>query len=80
MNNYQTKTNALIFGASRGIGLGFVRALLEKQNVNIYATYRRRNLSAELLSLETTHHQVLHCLAVDVTKEDQIANLANYIQ
>ncbi|BBA79194.1 SDR family dehydrogenase/reductase [cyanobacterium endosymbiont of Rhopalodia gibberula] len=80
MNNYQTKTNALIFGASRGIGLGFVKALLEKQDVNIYATYRRRNVSTELLSLETTHPQALHCLAVDVTKEDQIANLSDYIQ
>jgi NAD(P)-dependent dehydrogenase (short-subunit alcohol dehydrogenase family) len=80
MNNYQTKTNALIFGASRGIGLGFVKALLEKQDVNIYATYRRTNLSTELLSLETIHYQALHCLAVDVTKEDQIANLSDYIQ
>jgi NAD(P)-dependent dehydrogenase (short-subunit alcohol dehydrogenase family) len=80
MNNYQTKTNALIFGASRGIGLGFVKALLKKQDVNIYATYRRKNLSTELFSLETTHHQALHCLAVDVTKEDQIVKLSDYIQ
>ena len=80
MNNYYTQTNALIFGASRGIGLGFVKALLKKENINIYATYRRRNIAAELLSLQNTHPQVLHCLAVDITKEDQIANLSDYIQ
>ena len=80
MNDYRTQTNVLIFGASRGIGLGFVKALLEKQNINIYATYRRRNAATELLFLETAYPQILHCLAVDITKEEQIANLSIYIQ
>ncbi len=80
MNNHQTQTNALIVGASRGIGLGFVKALLHKQTINIYATYRQRNVAGELLSLETAYPQTLHCLEVDITKEETIANLSSYIQ
>ena len=37
--------NALIVGASQGIGLGVVKALLQQKNVErVFATYRNRKL------------------------------------
>jgi NAD(P)-dependent dehydrogenase (short-subunit alcohol dehydrogenase family) len=75
-----SQTNVLILGASRGIGLGFVKTLLQKPNINIYATYRQRNLASELFSLETEYGQQLHCWELDITNEEQIANLSSKIQ
>ncbi|GBF82913.1 SDR family NAD(P)-dependent oxidoreductase [Aphanothece sacrum] len=79
MNNPINPTNALIIGSSRGIGLGFVKALLQKPNINIYATYRQRNLATELFSLKTEYPQQLHCRQLDITNEEQISNLSSYI-
>lgn len=76
MNNNR-QTNALIIGASRGIGLGFVNALLQKEDYNIYATCRQKNLATELISLEQQYSQKLHCLALDITQEAQIAELSH---
>ena len=77
-NNRQT--NVLIIGASRGIGLGFVNALLQKEDYNIYATCRQKNLATELISLEQRYSQKLQCLALDITQEEQIAELSHYLQ
>ncbi|HAC65702.1 MAG TPA: cell-cell signaling protein [Cyanothece sp. UBA12306] len=76
----QDKTNALIVGASRGIGLGFVKVLLKKRNFKIYATYRQENLATELFDLKREYPQQLHCLPLDITNEEQISNLSNCIQ
>ncbi len=44
--------NALIVGASQGIGLGFVKTLLQDDRiVKIYATYRQPDSASELLTL-----------------------------
>jgi NAD(P)-dependent dehydrogenase (short-subunit alcohol dehydrogenase family) len=65
---------ALIVGASRGIGLGFVKALLQQTNVTkIYATYRDPSTAEELLILSQQHPEKLVCLAVDITDETTIA-------
>ncbi len=65
---------ALIVGASQGIGLGFVRALLQQDNVTkIYATYRDRATAKELLALHRQNLERLVCLSVDITDEAQIA-------
>ena len=77
-NNRQT--NVLIIGASRGIGLGFVNALLQKEDYNIYATCRQKELATELISLEQQYSQKLHCLVLDITQEEQIAELSHYLQ
>jgi NAD(P)-dependent dehydrogenase (short-subunit alcohol dehydrogenase family) len=64
---------ALIIGASQGIGLGFVRYLLNDASVTrLYATYRSPNSGHELLALESQHSH-LHCLTLDITDEAQIA-------
>ena len=72
--------NVLIVGASQGIGLGFVRSLLEQNNTQqIFATYRNADTATELLALETEHSH-LRCLQVDVTQETQIAAAVKQIQ
>ena len=71
--------NALIIGASQGIGLGFVRSLLERDNIRIFATYRNVDTAKELLGLEDNSNR-LKCLQVDVTKEAQIAAAIEQIE
>ncbi|MDJ0729589.1 MAG: SDR family NAD(P)-dependent oxidoreductase [Crocosphaera sp.] len=73
--------NILIIGASRGIGLGFVKILLERDNnVNIYATYRQKNTAAELFKLQIEYSSSLHLLQLDITEEEQISNLAQQLK
>ena len=73
--------NALIVGASQGIGLGFVRSLLQQDNIaQIYATYRNRETAAELFKLEQEYGDRLTCLQVDITIESDIAAAVKQIQ
>ena len=68
------QANALIVGASQGIGLGFVQALLRNNDiVKIFATYRCRESASELLMLADKHRGRLICLSLDITDESQIA-------
>ena len=69
----------LVVGASRGIGLGFVRHLLaDDRIIRVYATYRSPETAEELLSLKTLPHLV--CLPMDATQEAAIAQQATHIQ
>lgn len=71
----------LVVGASQGIGLGFVKQLLQEPNVaQIYATYRDRDTATELLALAETHADRLTCLSVDITDETQIAAIVEQIR
>jgi len=75
------QVNTLIVGASQGIGLGFVRSLLEQNNIQqIFATYRSRDTAQELLDLEKEYSDRLKCLQVDITQEAQIAAAIKQIQ
>ena len=76
-----TALNILIVGASRGIGLGFVRQFLglEKNNVSvsshhIYATYRSLESTTELFSLQTKYQDNLVTLPMDITDESSIVS------
>ena len=70
-----TKT-ALIVGAGQGIGLEFVRQLLQGNRVDrLYATYR--NPQTDLLTIEDAR---LRCLPMDLTDEGQIAAVVNDMQ
>mgnify|MGYP001799106655 FL=1 len=75
--------NALIIGATRGIGLGFVKALLQDNNIaniaKIYATYRSTNSANELISLQKEYPQKLVCLPMDITQESQISSAVEKI-
>ncbi|MCY7368847.1 MAG: SDR family NAD(P)-dependent oxidoreductase, partial [Chamaesiphon sp.] len=69
---------ALIVGGGQGIGLGFVRQLLDQSGVQrVYATYRRVESATELLAIDDPK---LHCLQMDITDESQIAGVIQAIQ
>ncbi len=72
--------NALIVGASQGIGLGFVKSLLPDNNIaKIYATYRNGDRATELISLQSEYSQKLVCLSMDITEESQISAVVEQI-
>lgn len=66
--------NALIVGAGRGIGLEFVHQFLNRGVDRLYATYRQPN--CPLLEVDDSR---LQTWAVDVTKESEIAVVAQEI-
>ncbi len=67
---------ALVVGAGQGIGLEFVRQLLQDQRIDrLYATYRRP--PSDLLAIADPR---LRCLPMDITNEGQIANVVRDIQ
>ncbi|WP_346293479.1 SDR family NAD(P)-dependent oxidoreductase [Sphaerothrix gracilis] len=72
--------NALVVGASQGIGLGFVNQLLAQTKVQtLYATYRRSETAAGLMALAAKSDR-LKLLQVDVTQEEQIIAGIQHIQ
>ena len=65
--------NALVVGATQGIGLEFVKQLLQDSRIEtLFATYRSAETATDLLALSNQHPQRLHCLPIDVTEEAQI--------
>ncbi len=73
--------NVLILGASQGIGLGFVKRLLELDRIaQIYATYRRQESASELAALEGEHPSKIRCLKMDLADELQISEGVARIQ
>lgn len=64
--------HALVIGGNRGIGLGFVRQLLNNERFDqVFATYRTDNASVELLQLAQQNAK-LRCIEMDLTDESQI--------
>jgi NAD(P)-dependent dehydrogenase (short-subunit alcohol dehydrogenase family) len=75
------QANALVVGASQGIGLGFVRSLLQQGNIQrIFATYRNRDTAGGLLDLVSQYGDRLTCLQVDITIEEDIAAAVKEIE
>lgn len=73
--------NALVVGATQGIGLEFVRQLLQDNRItHLFATYRSTQSAASLLALAQQHPKRLHCIPMDLTKEEQIASGIEQIQ
>jgi NAD(P)-dependent dehydrogenase (short-subunit alcohol dehydrogenase family) len=74
------RSHALIVGANRGIGLGFVRQLVQDAEfVRIYATYRHQESAAELFDLAREYPEKIYPLLLDVTDEEQISGIATAI-
>jgi NAD(P)-dependent dehydrogenase (short-subunit alcohol dehydrogenase family) len=72
--------NTLIVGASQGIGLGFVKNLLQDGRITkVYATYRQAESAAELLALASADSQKLVCLSLDITNEQNIVETIQQI-
>ena len=66
--------NALIVGASQGIGLGFAQQLLKYPNIDrIYGTYRSCKSASSLIALENSYPDKLCCLEMDITQESSVA-------
>ncbi len=75
------QVNTLIVGASQGIGLGFVKKLLQDERISkIYATYRQPDSALELINLASENSQRLICLPLDITDESQIAEAIQQIR
>ena len=69
-----TAANALIAGASQGIGLEFVKQLLQRPHItHLFATYRQEQTATHLFDLATQYPGRLHCIKIDLTEESQIA-------
>jgi len=65
--------NALVVGATQGIGLEFVTQLLQTDKVHrLFATYRTTETAQQLFELSEKYPQKLHCLRMDLTEESQI--------
>jgi NAD(P)-dependent dehydrogenase (short-subunit alcohol dehydrogenase family) len=73
--------NALVTAASRGLGLGFVRALLQAPNANlVYAACRTPHDATALSALAAEYPQRLRVLALDVTREEHFATAADTVR
>jgi NAD(P)-dependent dehydrogenase (short-subunit alcohol dehydrogenase family) len=69
---------ALVVGGGQGIGLGFVRRLLDRDDSEcVYATYRSLESATELLAISDPR---LCCSQMDITDESQIAAVIHKIQ
>ncbi|RZC43768.1 hypothetical protein C5167_036734 [Papaver somniferum] len=72
---------SMVQGASRGIGLEFVRQLLEKQEKgHVVATCRNPNGATSLLKLKNKFPERLNVLQLDVTDESTIEASAKSVQ
>ena len=71
---------ALVVGGNRGIGLGFVRHLLNDQRFDqVFATYRKADAAGDLMQLAQANSK-LQCVAMDLTDETQIERGVNQIK
>ncbi len=78
--NSLVAANALIVGASQGIGLGFVQQLVADGRFGrVYGTYRRPETAGALIELAQTHSHLMP-LAMDVTSEESIAQAVAKLQ
>lgn len=81
LGNKIKSVNALIVGASQGIGLGFVKKLLHDDRIaQVYATYRQRESAGELIELANKYSDKLICLSLDITEESQIVEVVQRIK
>lgn len=68
-----TTANALVVGATGGIGLEFVRQLLQDSRItHLFATYRSARTATALFELAQQQPGRLHCIQMDLSEEAQI--------
>lgn len=70
----------LIQGASKGLGLGFCRALLARSANCVVATCRNPNTAPELQALKDEYPKRLTVLQMDVTDSSQIEKTADIVK
>jgi NAD(P)-dependent dehydrogenase (short-subunit alcohol dehydrogenase family) len=69
----------LITGASRGLGVEFVKQYLER-GWTVFAGCRDPEASPGIAELREAHADALHPVVLDVTNEAQIADAANVVE
>lgn len=80
LSSFEEPVTALVVGASRGIGLAFVRALAVSTRVRrIWAGCRRPDAAGELTGLASGHDRI-RVLPVDITDEPALAAAATEIE
>ncbi len=73
--------NALVTGASQGLGLAFVQALLLRPHCNlVYAACRTPDTATALAELARAHPQRLRVLALEVTREQDFVIAADTVR
>jgi len=60
----------LIVGATRGIGLGFVKHFLTQDDTHIFATYRHAESAQSLMALQSAHPSNLTLIRWDITQDE----------
>ena len=79
LSSFPADSRALVQGASRGIGLEFVRQLLaEPQIGRLFATCRAPDQAGELAALANDDPR-LSVVALDATREESIARAADQV-
>jgi NAD(P)-dependent dehydrogenase (short-subunit alcohol dehydrogenase family) len=71
---------ALVQGSSRGLGLEFVRQLLQRPDTSVVATCRTPPAAAQLLELQQQHGGRLAVLQLDSTDEASISRAAEEVR
>ena len=78
MNSLPDGAQVMVTGASRGIGLGLVRALLAQPSVaRVFAACRNPQGTDDLRRLVAEHGDRLHLIALDVSDETSIGTAAS---
>jgi len=73
LESFDAPIHALVQGASRGIGLGFARALSEDPRVEeLIVTSRTPDSSDGLDELKREHPDRIHLVSLDVSREDSV--------
>jgi NAD(P)-dependent dehydrogenase (short-subunit alcohol dehydrogenase family) len=74
-------SNVLVQGASRGLGLAFVRTLLEREGVRrVFASARAPERSPGLAALRERYAERLHLIRLDVRDEASIETAARLVR
>jgi NAD(P)-dependent dehydrogenase (short-subunit alcohol dehydrogenase family) len=66
----------LVFGAGRGIGLGIVKALIEKTDVKVHAVYRNGERSSGLFEYHKAHSNRLELHLCDPNSEESLVEVS----
>lgn len=77
LTSFSSPLTALVVGASRGIGLGFVRHLIDDENVAaVIAACRSPQSASELKQIADANEKRLRLRSLDVTDEESVAGAA----
>lgn len=75
--SFSKAQKGIVFGAGRGIGLGLVKAIVEKTDCDVVAVYRDAERSTELMSLFEKHSGRITLKQLDSIDEEHLASLYN---